>query len=54
MNQPLDTSRQWIPIPPMDDLDNDQSQVGNILYAVVSDERLYAAHGGGLCKYLKV
>lgn len=49
MGQPIDTSRSWRPIPPIQNNEIDGSNANN-LFVVVSDERLYAARGGGLCK----
>lgn len=48
MGQPIDTSRSWRPIPPIQNNEIDGPNANN-LFVVVSDERLYASRGGGLC-----
>ena len=49
MGQPVDTSKTFVPIPPLPNSGN--TAAGNQMYVVVSDERLDAAlHGKILSK----
>jgi hypothetical protein len=51
MGQPVDTSKTFVPIPPLPNSGN--TAAGNQMYVVVSDERLDAAlHGKILSKFI--
>ena len=54
MGQPVDTSRNWIPIPPLP-ADLGGNLQNNLLYVVVSNERLDAAAlAGSLCNFILI